>query len=98
MQIISEIKTVKKELRRTKTVLQMDELKSRKRVLRRYHYALLSEIKYVKLVTVSYSFNLYPNIVFLYTCISCSRFRFFLVLLGWFSCFCLMMVGDIQLV
>lgn len=43
-QIISEIKTVKKELRRTKTVLQMDELKSRKRVLRRLGYATASDV------------------------------------------------------
>lgn len=34
-QILAEIKTVKKELKRTKTILQLDELKCRKRVLRR---------------------------------------------------------------
>ncbi|CAH3186779.1 unnamed protein product, partial [Porites evermanni] len=34
--INAEIKTVKKELKRTRTVLQLDELKCRKRVLRRY--------------------------------------------------------------
>ena len=35
-QINAEIKTVKKELKRTRTVLQLDELKCRRRVLRRY--------------------------------------------------------------
>ncbi|PFX30767.1 Superkiller viralicidic activity 2-like 2 [Stylophora pistillata] len=43
-QIIGEIKTVKKELKRTKTVLQMDELKCRKRVLRRLGYATASDV------------------------------------------------------
>ena len=40
-QITAEIKAMKKELRRTKTVLQLDELKCRKRVLRRSEEVLI---------------------------------------------------------
>ncbi|XP_068727369.1 exosome RNA helicase MTR4-like [Montipora capricornis] len=42
--INAEIKSVKKELRRTRTVLQLDELKSRKRVLRRLGYATAADV------------------------------------------------------
>lgn len=34
--MIDEIKAARQELKRAKTILQMDELKCRKRVLRRY--------------------------------------------------------------
>lgn len=43
-QILAEIKTVRKELKRTKTILQLDELKCRKRVLRRLGYATASDV------------------------------------------------------
>ncbi|XP_073227309.1 exosome RNA helicase MTR4-like [Porites lutea] len=42
--INAEIKTVKKELKRTRTVLQLDELKCRKRVLRRLGYATAADV------------------------------------------------------
>ncbi|XP_077980932.1 exosome RNA helicase MTR4-like isoform X2 [Glandiceps talaboti] len=43
-QLASEMKVVKKELKKAKTVLQMDELKCRKRVLRRLGYATASDV------------------------------------------------------
>nr|XP_006825596.1 PREDICTED: superkiller viralicidic activity 2-like 2-like [Saccoglossus kowalevskii] len=43
-QLASEVKAVKQELRKAKTVLQMDELKCRKRVLRRLGYATVSDV------------------------------------------------------
>ena len=67
----------------------MDELKSRKRVLRRYHYALLSEIKYVKLVTVFYFFNLYPNIDMETSESPVSCIHALAVAIAVFFCFCL---------
>ncbi|KAJ7386581.1 Exosome RNA helicase MTR4 [Desmophyllum pertusum] len=42
--IIGEIKSVRKELKKTKTILQVDELKCRKRVLRRLGYATASDV------------------------------------------------------
>ncbi|XP_070563794.1 exosome RNA helicase MTR4-like [Ptychodera flava] len=43
-QLGAEIKGVKRELKKAKTVLQMDELKCRKRVLRRLGYATASDV------------------------------------------------------
>lgn len=36
LQLVTEIKEAKKELKKAQTIMQMDELKSRKRVLRRF--------------------------------------------------------------
>ncbi|XP_074611941.1 exosome RNA helicase MTR4-like [Acropora palmata] len=42
--VIAQIKLVKKELKKTKTILQLDELKCRKRVLRRLGYATAADV------------------------------------------------------
>jgi len=42
--ITAEIKSVKRELKRTRTILQLDELKCRKRVLRRLGYATAADV------------------------------------------------------
>ena len=44
VQLGSEIKVAKAELKRKKSLLQMDELKCRKRVLRRLGYATASDV------------------------------------------------------
>ena len=36
-QLSSEVREAKKELKKAQTIMQLDELKCRKRVLRRYH-------------------------------------------------------------
>lgn len=43
-QIAADIKAAKRELKRARTVLQMDELKCRKRVLRRLGFATASDV------------------------------------------------------
>lgn len=48
MQILKEIKDVKTELKAAKSLLQMDELKSRKRVLRRLGYCSAADVMEIK--------------------------------------------------
>jgi len=43
-QIAGDIKAAKRELKKARTVLQMDELKCRKRVLRRLGFATSSDV------------------------------------------------------
>ena len=43
-QLANEIKEKKKELKKARTILQMDELKCRKRVLRRLGYATVADV------------------------------------------------------
>lgn len=43
-QIAMDIKVAKRELKKARTVLQMDELKCRKRVLRRLGFATSSDV------------------------------------------------------
>ena len=43
-QIAMDIKAAKRELKKARTVLQMDELKCRKRVLRRLGFATSSDV------------------------------------------------------
>lgn len=47
-QVGQEIKTLKAELKKKRSLLQMDELKCRKRVLRRLGYATASDVIEVK--------------------------------------------------
>lgn len=47
-QIAGDIKAAKRELKKARTVLQMDELKCRKRVLRRLGFATSSDVIEVK--------------------------------------------------
>lgn len=44
MKIAAEIKEAKKQLKKAQTILQMDELKCRKRVLRRLGYATMADV------------------------------------------------------
>ena len=44
----TEIKTVKAELKKKRSLLQMDELKCRKRVLRRLDYSTASDVIEIK--------------------------------------------------
>jgi len=43
-QLANEIKETKKKLKKARTILQMDELKCRKRVLRRLGYATDADV------------------------------------------------------
>lgn len=44
VQIAGDIKSAKRELKKARTVLQMDELKCRKRVIRRLGFATSSDV------------------------------------------------------